>query len=376
MAQAHKDRPSTRDRGRSPSPAPAPPSDPMRKFIIKRFIIIVTLVVAAEFLLVSLENRVFPGLLSSFATSSALEPSAENALRFAINLFRDFLFSGQLGLSSVGATVTLLLLLAMVLLLLAPIVLGALAFARSTEKRVAAEQRARDAERERFYQRRNLMISDMAHDLRTPVMSISGLAQALADGIVDDETARARYLHSISAKSEKMADLVSLLFDFVQLDSEGYTLMRKPLDLPQLMLREAASAYTDVEDAGMELRVEVPETPFSILADEKQMGRVIANLIANAVRHNAPGTVIVLALGRRAGVADIIVADSGKRIDQDVEELFEPFARGDVARSGGGSGLGLSIAKTIVDMHGYQIGLVQPYGTFTKAFIVTCNRED
>ena len=81
-------------------------------------------------------------------------------------------------------------------------------------------------------------------------------------------------------------------------------------------------------------------------------------------------------LGREYPRADIIVADSGKRIDQDVEELFEPFARGDVARSGGGSGLGLSIAKTIVDMHGYQIGLVQPYGTFTKAFIVTCNRED
>lgn len=348
----------------------------MRRFIIRRFTIFTSLVVAAEFLLVSFENRVFPVLLSSFATSPALEPSAENALRFAFRLLMEFLFGGQPGLSSSGATVTLLLLLAMALLLLAPIFLGALAFARSTEKRVAAEQVARDTERKRFYQRRNLMISDMAHDLRTPVMSISGLAQALADGIVTDEVSRNRYLHSISAKSEKMADLVSLLFDFVQLDSEGYTLEREPLDLPQLMLREAASAYTDVEDAGMELRVEVPETPFSILADEKQMGRVIANLIANAVRHNMPGTVIVLALGRRAGVADIIVADSGKRIDQDIEELFEPFARGDIARSGGGSGLGLSIAKTIVEMHGYQIGFVQPYGTFTKAFIVTCNRED
>lgn len=349
----------------------------MRKFIIKRFVIIVTAVVAAEFLLISFENHVFPGLLTSLTTSSAAEYSTGNALRFAVRLIvQSLIGGGQLGLSSVHITLTLMLLLAMLLLLLAPIFLGALAFARMTEKRLAAEQVARDAERERFYQRRNLMISDMAHDLRTPVMSISGLAQALSDGIVEDDESRDRYLHSISAKSEKMADLVSLLFDFVQLDSEGYTLIRKPLDLPQLMLREAASAYTDVEDAGMELRVEVPESPFPIMADEKQMGRVITNLIANAVRHNEPGTVIVLALGRRAGVADIIVADSGKRIEQDVEELFEPFARGDMARAGGGSGLGLSIAKTIVDMHGYQIGFAQPYGTYTKAFIVTCGRED
>ena len=150
---------------------------------------------------------------------------------------------------------------------------------------------------------------------------------------------------------------------------------RKCIDLPQLLLREAAAAYTDVEDAGMELRVEVPEEPLAVYADERQLGRVVANLIANAARHNGPGTVITLALGRRAGVADIVVADTGEPISQDVGELFEPFARGDAARSGGGSGLGLSIAKTIVNMHGYQIHLVQPYGTYTKAFVVTCTVE-
>ena len=59
-----------------------------------------------------------------------------------------------------------------------------------------------------------------------------------------------------------------------------------------------------------------------------------------------------------------------------MDELFEPFARGDAARAGGGSGLGLSIVKSIVDMHGYQIELRQPYGPYAKAFVVTCELDE
>lgn len=323
-------------------------AEPMRSFIIKRFIVVAAFVVLAELVVVSLEEDLLVPVTAALATGSH---------------------------TLAGTLRSLLCLLILIALVVAPVVLGALAFTHVTRRRIAAEQEARNAERAQYFRRRNLMISDMAHDLRTPVMSISGLAQALADGMVTDEATQRRYLRSITAKADKMADLVNILFDFVQLDSEGFQLDRRRIDLPQLLLREAAAAYTDVEDAGMELRVEVPEEPLAVYADERQLGRVVANLIANAVRHNGPGTVITLALGRRAGVADIVVADTGEPILQDVGELFEPFARGDAARSGGGSGLGLSIAKTIVNMHGYQIHLVQPYGTYAKAFVVTCTVE-
>lgn len=322
--------------------------EPMRSFIIKRFVAISAVVVLVELAILSLERNLLLPIMTALGSGSR---------------------------TPTGIVQSLLRLLLLIAPIIVPVAAGAIVFANQTERRIAAEQEARNAERARYFQRRNLMISDMAHDLRTPVMSISGLAQALADGMVGDQGTRQRYLHAITTKSEKMADLVNILFDYVQLDSEGYQLDRRRIDLPQLLLREAASAYTDVEDAGMELRVEVPEAPLAVYADERQLGRVVANLIANAVRHNDAGTVITLALGRRAGVADVVVADTGKPIVQDVEELFEPFARGDAARSGGGSGLGLSIAKTIVDMHGYQIHLVQPYGTYTKAFVVTCTVE-
>lgn len=321
------------------------PVEPMRFFIIKRFIAVTVAVIIVELPIVLLERDLLLPILTAAGLGS--------------RSFGEFIRS-------------VLYVLLVVVPVAAPVMLGALAFARMTERRIAAEQEARNAERAQYFRRRNLMISDMAHDLRTPVMGISGLAQALADGMVPDEVTRQRYLRSITAKADKMADLVNVLFDFVQLDSEGFRLDRKNVDLPQLLLREAAAAYTDVEDAGMELRVEVPEDPLTVFADERQLGRVVANLIANAVRHNGSGTVITLALGRRAGVADVVVADTGAPITQDVRELFEPFARGDAARSGGGSGLGLSIAKTVVDMHGYQLHLVQPYGTYTKAFVVTC----
>ena len=118
-----------------------------------------------------------------------------------------------------------------------------------------------------------------------------------------------------------------------------------------------------------------PKEPTTIWADKTQIRRVVSNLLSNAIRHNPAGTRIVLALVHRAGVAEVVVADSGKLIEGDPQELFEPFARGDASRTDGGNGLGLSIAKTIANMHGYRLTLQQPYGEYSKAFIMACSIE-
>lgn len=276
-------------------------------------------------------------------------------------------------MASAKPLVTFALAQSALVLLALPVILGGFAFSRVTRSRLAAELEAAEKERVRYYAQRNLMLSDMAHDLRTPVMGISSLAQALEDGMVEDEATKQRYLHSIVAKSAKMGELATMLFEYIKLESEGYALKREPLDLSQLLLNEAASLYTDAEDAGIAFLVEVSEEPTPIFADKAQMARVVSNLLSNAISHNPAGTTIALALVRRAGVAEIVVADSGEPIEGDPQELFEPFARGDSARASGGNGLGLSIVKTIADMHGYRLSLQQPYGTFTKAFIVACS---
>ena len=352
----------------------------LRTALVRRFVGWVAALFVVELVVAGLESVVLAPVLAlalrrDYALGSAR--GVAGILRWAMAAVWGGLFAkGVPGPGLLAGSAAVLIVALMVVLVVAPVVGAALLFSRQAEALVSDELRTRDEELRHAYERRNLMVSDLAHDLRTPVMGIAGLAQALADGIVDDEDERVRMFESINVRADKMAGLVQLLFDFVKLESEGFELDRKPIDLPQLLLREAAAAYEDVEAAGMELSVHVPEDPLTIWADEAQLARVVANLLANAVRHNGPGTTVELALGRRAGVADIVVADSGEAIKQDVRDLFEPFARGDTARSGGGSGLGLSIVKGIVDMHGYSLELRQPYGPYTKAFVVTCSLDE
>ena len=168
--------------------------------------------------------------------------------------------------------------------------------------------------------------------------------------------------------------MVSSVFDYTKLGSASFSLQREVLDLSQLLLREAAAAYTDIEEADMHFSIHVPEERCPIDADPLQLGRLVSNLLANAVKHNGPGTEIALILVRQAGVAYVMVADTGAPITQSPDDLFQPFTQGDAARSSskGGSGLGLSICKRIADMHGFDLAVAQPYGRFTKAFVLQC----
>ena len=241
-------------------------------------------------------------------------------------------------------------------------------------RRVHELQMQRERELERTEQQRNQFITNVAHDLRTPVMAISGMAHALSDGLVKDDAMHDEYLRSICDKSDKMGELVSSVFDYTKLGGGSYALQRETVDLPQLLLREAAAAYADIEDAGMHFSIHVPEDGCAVDADPLQLSRLVANLIANAIKHNGPGTEIALILMRSAGVAYVMVADTGVPLMQTPDELFQPFVQGDASRSSakGGSGLGLSICKRIADMHGFSLSVAQPYGRFTKAFVLQC----
>ena len=357
-----------RRRAALPDAADAPSS--LRAFLVQRFIAVAGAIAVLEILVTSLEQGFLIPWLTILVQGDIGKASLGEVARLALAAVSDAIAGGNNVPVALAEMSGIFLMLAFcVALLVLPIVAGAFAFASLTQRRIDAEQRAR-------YERRNLLISDMAHDLRTPITTVVGMSQALADGMVDDPVDRHRYLKSIVAKATKMADLVNTLFDFVKLDSEGFHLDRATVDLPQLVLAEAAALYADVEAAGMELSLEVSEEPVPVFADAVQLKRVIGNLIANAVRHTDEGTEILVSLVRKAGVADVVVADTGRPIEGDAQSLFDPFVRGDASRSGEGSGLGLAIAARIVRMHGYRIRIDQPYGRFSKAFVVTCRIED
>lgn len=265
-------------------------------------------------------------------------------------------------------------------IILLPYIIGAVVFARITVREFKQIQREREEAAREFDRRRNLMLSDIAHDLRTPMTTVAGYAKALSDGMVTDTDRRQEYLDAIQNKSVRMNDLINLLFEYVKLDSDGFALERVPLDLCELLRENAALIYSDTESAGMSLDVEIPEESIEVSADAIQFSRVVTNLLTNAIRHNAEGTKIGLLVFRDLDRVFVLVADSGEPIsDEMVEKLFEPFARGDDSRrSGGGSGLGLSIAKKVVEMHEWELKLVQQpqiryyvgAEQYTKAFVI------
>lgn len=282
-------------------------------------------------------------------------------------------------MSTGEAFVLFLIMLTLMVAMLLPYILGAITFARIVMGEFRQIQEEREGQQREFDRKRNLMLSDIAHDLRTPMTTVSGYAKALSDGMVQDVSRQREYLETIQRKTVRMNELINLLFEYVRLDSDGFGLDRRPLDLCELLRENAAILYADAEEAGMQFTVELPEEPLMLSADRLQLSRVITNLLTNAIRHNAKGTRIGLFAYRELERIYVLVADSGELIPEDQsQQLFEPFARGDKARAGEGSGLGLSIAAKVIQMHGWKLRLIQQpqiqhyekVAGYAKAFVI------
>jgi signal transduction histidine kinase len=277
----------------------------------------------------------------------------------------------------------LLILFTIFVMAVVPYVVGAVTYTSLVTREVRkldTELRQQRLEEERS---KYLMISDIVHDLKTPMTTVTGYAKALNEGMVKGEDQK-EYLEAIYNKSGRMNEIVNLLFDYVKLDSEGYSLVKNPTDMTELVREVVALNYTDIEDAGDGLDVDIPDGPINIDIDRIQFSRVITNLLVNAVKHNASKTKIGVYVREDYDDLRIYVADSGEKIEEDVaENLFEPFVMGDKSRTTkGGTGLGLSISKKICDMHGFKLKLVQAPemnryqlgGGYQKVFVIIINR--
>ena len=275
-------------------------------------------------------------------------------------------------------------LITILVIIVMPYAVGAYYFARKVIVEVRKIEEEDLAKQKEYEKSRNLMLSDIAHDLRTPITTVSGYAKALEDGMVSEDK-KPEYLAAIQRKSARLTDLINLLFDYVRLDSEGFTLTKEDFDICELCRETAAFMYQDIEDAGMELEVDIPEKLAKVNGDKLQVSRVITNLLTNAIRHNKTGTSIGLFLVIEDDeTIRIMVADNGDKIDEDyAKTIFEPFVVGDESRSTkGGTGLGLSIVKKVLDMHEWKIRLVQqPYtkkfpvaAQYSKMFMITIRK--
>lgn len=249
---------------------------------------------------------------------------------------------------------------------MAPYLVGGFFYCRMVAGKMKELLEEEKEQQQAFERRRNLLLSDIAHDIKTPITTICGYSRALSEGLVAEEK-RQSYLDVIYQKSLRMDELLTLLFEYVKLDSEGFVLHKERGNLAELVRKMTALLYTDFEDKGITVVTEIAEEDAAFEMDALQLGRAITNLLTNALRYGKKGGRVLVRLDEY----EITVADDGDPIDPDfAEHIFDPFTRADRARtSEGGSGLGLGIAKKIVEMHGGTLVLNQRFGEgYAKAF--------
>ncbi len=222
---------------------------------------------------------------------------------------------------------------------------------------LAAEESARDA----ADVARRQVIAAVSHDLRTPLSSLRLLAQALEDELVDAQTAR-RYVSTMGANVRTLGALIDDLFELSCLDAGEVAWSTNAVDVRALVDEAIELVHPSIEAAGIALRAELPADTVRAQANADRVRRVLANLLQNAVRHTPrDGSVAVRASTTRDGAGvEVEVADTGAGIAaRDRPHVFEPFFRGgdEAARTQPGAGLGLAIARAIVEAHGGRIWL-------------------
>jgi signal transduction histidine kinase len=212
---------------------------------------------------------------------------------------------------------------------------------------------ARRRERAVEAQRRDLIVA-VSHDLRTPLSSLRAMTEALDEGVVSDPDGTRRYVAEMRSSIESLVALVDDLFEFVRLDAAAIEAEAERATVAEIV--EAALAACDGQAHSKGLRLETRLDGAGEALCSPRLTRVVQNLLQNAIRHTpADGTVRVEA-HRGQGAVCLTVEDSGEGISPgSLERIFDPFWRGDAARTSDGSGLGLTLAKRIVESLGGRI---------------------
>lgn len=241
------------------------------------------------------------------------------------------------------------------------------------EQLEAADQKQRDLDT----LRRNL-IAWAGHDLRTPLASIRAIVEALADGVVEDPETVDRYLHTTQREIRSLSLLIDDLFELAQLEAGGLRLEIRPNSLSDLLsdTLESFSELAARQEVTLQGTVDPGVDPVPM--DTQQIGRVLSNLVGNALRHSRAGGTVYVQAAARAERVEVEILDSGEGIDaQDLPHIFERFYRSEKSRSRttGGAGLGLAIAKGIVEAHGGEISVESALGEGT-CFSFTLPMQD
>lgn len=214
------------------------------------------------------------------------------------------------------------------------------------------------AEKEEAYGEIRRLMTDISHDIKTPITVIQGYAQAFLNGKIPDEE-REKYAEMIYRKSNDAVKLMESLFEYIRMEHPQYTASLSDTDLCEYTREYLAERYDEILNRGFELEPDIPEEKIICRIDCMLFSRVYDNLVNNMLRYNPKGTRIFFRIGKSGNKAVIEAGDSGRGIPENIrDKIFSPYVTGNSARTGGeGTGLGLSIAKKITELHGGRITL-------------------
>jgi signal transduction histidine kinase len=198
---------------------------------------------------------------------------------------------------------------------------------------------------------RQNMVADVAHELRTPLSNIQGYLEALRDGVMKPDKETIRSLHE---EASLLSRLVDDLQELSLAEAGELKLVLRAEDIGGLIRQAVAAVEAQKKAKGLVLTVELPELP-QVNIDSRRIGEVLRNLLENAVAHTGKGDTVIVAARQLDRLVEISVTDTGEGIPaKELPNIFERFYRVDKsrARATGGSGLGLTIARRLVEAHG------------------------
>ncbi len=215
--------------------------------------------------------------------------------------------------------------------------------------------------------RRNL-VADVAHELRTPLSNIQGYLEAIRDGVMEPDAATIR---SLNEEASLLARLVDELQELSLAEAGELKMVFQTEDLVNLIKQSVASWQPQLTAKGMALSLDLPEELPPVKVDWQRISQVLHKLLENAISHTGKGGTITISAVRQGGWVEVSVTDTGEGIPSaDLPNIFERFYRVDRsrARATGGSGLGLTIARRLVEAHGGKIEVESKLGRGSRFY--------
>jgi signal transduction histidine kinase len=224
-----------------------------------------------------------------------------------------------------------------------------------------------------YEENRKELISNISHDLKTPVTSIKGYVEGILDGVADTPEKLDKYIKTIYAKATDMDRLIDELFLFSKLDLHNLPFHFEKVDLVSFLKDCTEELYFDMDEKGISLTLDpAKQASYMVAADREKLKRVILNVLENAVKYmDQPQGLITIRLTEQEDWVLVQIQDNGHGIPaESLPHIFERFYRADPSRSSnsGGSGLGLAIVKQIIEGHGGEIRATSEIGVGTSIY--------